>query len=240
MNKGEFTMKSILEFQKLDAELIKLQKEISNNPDKKNVQNMKSYILECGQKYASLDREAKTLTLELDKLKEVQAKGIALVEKYNNQDVENLNQEELVDLQSKMKQTLKHLNELDNRLKVQSEKIKNVLHDYDNNKKSASIAKQKYAESKQAFDEYYKQKEPLLNEIKEKMLKMQKELDSSELAKYKTLRQDNIFPVYVPLVNGSRCGGCRMVLPSNNIEKINKLGKLECEQCRRIIYVSTK
>ena len=231
-------MKSILEFQKLDAELIKLQREISNNPDKKNAQNMKSYILECGQKYVSLDREAKALTLELDKLKEVQAKGIALVEKYKNQDIENLSQEELVDLQSKMKQALKHLNELDNRLKVQSEKIKNVLHEYDNNKKSASVARQKHADSKQAFDEYYKQKEPVLNEIKEKMLKMQKELDSTELAKYKALRQDNIFPVYVPLVNGSRCGGCRMELPSNSIEKINKLGKLECEQCRIIIYIN--
>lgn len=233
-------MASILEFQKLDAELIKLQKEISNNPDKKNAQNMKNYVLECGQKSVSLDREAKSLAIELEKLKEVQAKGIALVDKYQKQDIEGLNQEELIDLQTKIKQALKHLNELDNRLKAQSEKIKNVLQDYDNNKKSANVARQKHSESKQAFDEYFKEKEPKLNAIKEKMLRMQNELNSSELTKYKSLRQDNIFPVYVPLVNNSRCGGCRIELPSNNIEKINKLGKLECEQCRRIIYVQEK
>lgn len=233
-------MASILEFQKLDAELIKLQREISNNPDKKNVQNMKSYVLECGQKGASLDREAKSLIQELEKLNEVQAKGIALVDKYQGQDIEKLSQAELIDLQSKMKQALKHLNELDNRLKAQSEKIKNVLKEYDNNKKSANVARQKHADSKKAFDEYFKEKEPKLNELKQKMLKMQSELNSVELAKYKSLRQDNVFPVYVPLVNGSRCGGCRMELPSNAIEKINKLGKLECEQCKRIIYIPEK
>lgn len=233
-------MASILEFQKLDAELIKLQKEISNNQDKKNVQNMKSYVLECGQKTASLDREAKTLAQELEKLKEVQAKGIALVEKYKNVKIEGLNETELNELQVKMKQTLKHLTELDNRLKAQSEKIKNVLHEYDNNKKSANIARQKHAESKQAFDEYYKQKQPKLEELKQKMIEMQGKLDSFELSKYKSIRQDNIFPVYVPLINGNRCGGCRMELPSNSVEKINKLGKLECEQCRRIIYIPQK
>ena len=233
-------MASIIEFQKLETELIKLQKEISNNQDKKTAQDMKNYVLECSKKTASLDREAKALATELEKLKEVQAKGIALVEKYKGQEIEGLGVEELSDLQSKMKQTLKHLNELDNRLKAHSEKIKSVLHDYDSNKKSSNIARQKHAESKQSFDEYYKSKHPKLEEIKQKMIEMQGKLDSAEFAKYKALRQDNIFPVYVPLVNGNRCGGCRIELPSNNIEKINKLGKLECEQCRRIIFISTK
>lgn len=233
-------MKSILEFQKLDAELIKLKKEISNNPDKRNAENMKSFVLESQQKSASLDREAKNLMDELEKLKEVYSKGIALVEKYVNQSTENLNLQELKDLQQKIKQTLIHLNELDNRLQANNEKSKNVLKEFDNNKKRSIIARQKHADSKSNFDEYYKTQEPKLNAIKEKMIELQKKLDKNEYLQYKTLRQDNLFPVYVPLLNNSRCGGCRMELPSNSLEKIKKLGKLECEQCRRIIYIEEK
>lgn len=228
-------MSSILEFQKLDEQLIKLQKEISNNPSKRQAQDMKNFIIEGQQKNASLDRESKNLINELEKLKEVQAKGIALVDKYSSQDIEKLSAEELKELSVKLNQAQKHLVELENRLRANLEKSKTVLQEFDNNKKRNAIARQKHADSKASFEEYYKSKEPKLNEIKQKMQEMQKSLDSSELAKYRTLRQDNIFPVYVPLVNGSRCGGCRMELPSNNLEKLKKYKKLECENCRRII-----
>ena len=232
-------MKKILELQKLDAELIKLQKEISNNPDKKNAQSMKTFVMEAQQTAASLDREAKSLINELAKLKEVQAKGIALVEKFTSQYNDGLDVEKLKELEQKMKQALKHLNELDNRLLANNEKVKNVLKEFNNNKERSRIAREKHALSKEKFDEYYKQKEPKLNELKQKILELQKEVNSSDLNKYKLLRQDNIFPAYVPLA-GTRCGGCRMELPSNSLEKIKKLGKLECEQCRRIIYVDNK
>lgn len=230
-------MSSIIEFQKLEEDLIKLQKEISNNPDKKNAQEMKSFVMESQKKSASLDREAKSLIEELEKLTEVQAKGIALVEKFNLQNVEGLSLEELKELDSKIRQAQKHLNELDNRLRANNEKIKKVLQDFNDNKKRSAIARQKHAESKTNFDEFYKQKQPKLDEIKNKMIEMQSKLDSADFAKYKALRQDNIFPVYVPLIQDSRCGGCRIELPSNNLERLKKLGKLECEQCRRIIYV---
>ena len=69
------------------------------------------------------------------------------------------------------------------------------------------------------------------------MLEIQKTLDSSTLNRYKSLRQDNIFPVYVPLVNDCMCGGCRMELPSNNVERLKKEKTLECDSCRRIIYI---
>lgn len=233
-------MNGILEFQKLDGELLKLQKEISTHPSKRNAQDMKSFVLEGQQKNINLDKEARKLINELEKLKEVQTKGIALVEKFNSQDNDNLDVKELQELEVKMKQALKHLNELDNRLQAHNEKIKSVLQDYENNKKRTLVARQKHAESKASFEEFYKQQEPKLNELKQKMLELQNKLDANDFAKYRTLRQDNIFPVFVPLTNGSRCGGCRMELPSNNLERLKKYGKLECEQCRRVIYFSDK
>lgn len=229
--------KDILEYQKLDEELFRLKKEISNNKDKREVEAMKSFVIDSQKKSTSLDKQARLLIDELNKLKEVEKKGIAYAEKFNNQNIENLSLQEFKDLKQKMGQTLKQINEVNNRLQANAEKMKNTYAEYENNKKLMSAAKQKYSQSKEKFEEYFKLEEPKLNELKDKLLELQKRIDVNELNKYQAIKKDNIFPVYVPLVNDCKCGGCRIILPSNNLEKIKKYGKLECESCKRIIYI---
>ena len=69
------------------------------------------------------------------------------------------------------------------------------------------------------------------------MTTLEKQIDANLLSKYKHLRQDKIFPVFVPL-NSNACGGCSMALPAALMNKLKENGYLECEQCRRYIYIS--
>ena len=98
------------------------------------------------------------------------------------------------------------------------------------------LYKQKYKESKLACEKLEESIKPKVEEIKKQKLEMEKSIDPVLLGKYKHLRQDKIFPVFVPLNNNS-CGGCSMELPAALMNKLKAEGYLECEQCRRYIYI---
>ena len=52
--------------------------------------------------------------------------------------------------------------------------------------------------------------------------------------KYKSMRADKIFPVFVPLRNNC-CGGCSMEQSLHFVQKLRQAGMLACENCGRII-----
>lgn len=229
-------MEKILEYQKLDTDLFRLEREINKNEHKKNAQAMVSYVKEAQNQILELDRQANRLYQDFQKLKQVEEKGIDLIEKYSRQFGDNLTTEQLKDLQTKISQTTRQLRELENRFVASEKKAKQFIADFDNLKKKANVAKSKHQESKSKFDEYCAQKEPEIKAIKDKISALEKQLDVGFVNKYKTLKQDGMFPIVVKLVD-SRCGGCRMELPSKELEKIRQNGKLECPSCHRLIYI---
>lgn len=229
-------MEKILEYQKLDSELFRLERDVNKNEHKKNAQAMVSFVKDAQNQILELDRKAHNLSDEIQKLTQVQEKGISLVDKYARQFSPSLNEDELKDLLNRLEQTSKQLKELTNRFYSTERKAKQLISEFDSLKKKTSIAKSKHQESKSKFDEFYTQKEPELKAIKNKIANLEKELDSSFVEKYKTLKQDGVFPVVVKLFD-TRCGGCRMELPSKELEKIRQNGKLECPSCHRLIYI---
>ena len=64
--------------------------------------------------------------------------------------------------------------------------------------------------------------------------KLESSVDKAMYEKYKSLRNDNIFPVFVHL-RSNRCGGCQMEQSLNFVQKLKQNGMLPCEECRRII-----
>ena len=73
------------------------------------------------------------------------------------------------------------------------------------------------------------------SEIAGKLKELSKSIDSNIMQVYQKRRNENVFPVLVPL-NGNSCGGCHMELPFANITKLNEEGVITCEHCRRIVY----
>ena len=71
--------------------------------------------------------------------------------------------------------------------------------------------------------------------LKKQIKALEKGLDAELFSKYKELRKDGVFPMFVEL-NDKSCGGCRTNLPSSTLERIKEHGYIRCENCRRIIY----
>jgi predicted nucleic acid-binding Zn-ribbon protein len=67
------------------------------------------------------------------------------------------------------------------------------------------------------------------------MKSLEKDLNPELFAKYKAIKNDKIFPVFVSFANGN-CSGCRVEIPTSKINKLKSEGSIVCEQCHRIIY----
>ena len=75
---------------------------------------------------------------------------------------------------------------------------------------------------------------PDLEKKEAEIKKLESSVDKAMYEKYKSLRNDNIFPVFVHL-RSNRCGGCQMEQSLNFVQKLKQNGMLPCEECRRII-----
>ena len=60
--------------------------------------------------------------------------------------------------------------------------------------------------------------------------------DLDKYAKYKEMKEKGIFPVYVN-IEDNFCGGCKVELSLNFIEKLKEKKMLSCEHCGRIIML---
>lgn len=229
-------MENILKYQDIDRQIFKLEREISTNEYKKQATALVGHIKDTQNKVLELEKLSSQMLGEVDKLRQVEKKGVSLVEKYIKQVSESQDMAELKEIQAKLKQTTSQLTELENRLLSWDSKAKRVVRDFDNAKKKLASDRISHQQSKEKFTEYYNAKKPQLDELKQKLLEQEKLLDPAFLNRYRALRQDGIFPVLVPMVE-SRCGGCRMGLSSNEVEKISVAGKLECPSCHRLIYI---
>jgi predicted nucleic acid-binding Zn-ribbon protein len=228
-------LENFLEYQNTDAELLKIQKQIAGNENKKQANYMIKYVKDASSKTGDLNHEAGRLLKEFERIEEVKEKGISLVDKYSKQDLSDLKPEEMHDLENRIKKASANLKELEKKLLGQANKINTVLTEFETTKKKVMIARQKHKQNKDAYDNFIKEVTPKVRELQGTLKEKEKGLDKELFEKYKNLRKDNIFPIVVSL-NNNACGGCRTYLPSTTLERIKDKGYIECEQCRRIIY----
>lgn len=229
----------ILEYQKVDMKLRKLKKEVTGGVSAKDAQDLVSQVKQWQAKILELEQDAKKLLVELEKLTEVQKKGIALVEKYSKTDISKFDVAELKEFDTKTIQTANQLAELNNRIAKHNAQVKKTVLDYEMYRKKILSAKQKREEQKKTESNLTTQKAPDLEALKAKLAELEKSVEPAVLAKYKALKQDGIFPVFVPLVD-NKCGGCHMQLSAGAMDKLKNNKSLECEQCRRVICLSNK
>ena len=229
----------LLEYQELDKKLKRLKKESNASNSDNVVENLNKVIKDCQNKILELEETSKRLLSTLNKLIEVQKKGIAYVEKCSKMDIDKMSEEELKDFDIKTTQTAKQLAELDSRISSHNAEVKKVVLDYKMYRKKILDAKEKRENLKTESSQNDDKTQPEFEDVKKQMAKLEKDIEPAKLAKYKALKQDGIFPVIVPLVD-HRCGGCRMEVSKVILDKL-KAGEVhECEQCRRLIFIEEK
>ena len=228
-------LNKILEYQKKDSEIVKLERQLNGNENKKIYSQMIDVVKEAQNQSAMLENEAGNLMNSYEKLKKTYNDNLKTANALNNKNIENLTLEDLQSLEDVAKTIVNNLAILEKKLLSEAERVRNVLQNFDTTKKKYNLAREKYNKHKALFDEESKTLKAEIDQKNKSLKELESGIDSTILAKYKQKRQDRIYPVFVPCIDKT-CGGCRMELPSASISTLKKDGIFECEHCRRIIY----
>ena len=226
--------KELLEYQKVDAELRKIEQEIAGSEERKKYIQAKKLMERAAEKLEGMDARAREL------------KEMAMRLTYNYQELNKAISEyaeidEMVEaggdvsFYKKKVQTLSdQLRSLKNELNKLVAEIENACEEYQRMKKQTISMQKQYKEYNEKFKEVKNSHAAEVKAINEKLEKIGKNIPADILARYKAKRRDRIFPVIVPLTNG-RCV-CGMDFAIAQQSALEGGNVIECEHCRRFIY----
>lgn len=231
-------MKDMLEYQKLDIELNKLKKANANSVERSNMAKLKEYIVEAQEKGMRLEASAKDLLNDYAKLKKQYDFNFEKVQKLTSTDLNEVTIDGVDDILATVNSLSNELFQLERSINNIILKIKESLKSFDIAKQNIIKAKQKYNIFKSKYEQDIKASMPRIKEIEARMLELEKTLNPELFAKYKALKAEKIFPVFVPMVGG-HCSGCRVEIPTAKANKLKTEKTIVCE-CHRIIYSTEK
>ena len=227
-------MKKMLEYQKLDIELGKLNKMKNKNDNNATLSKLKAYIIDFQNKAYKLEDGAKNLVAEYEKLKTQYQNNVDKIQKLTNTNINDVTLDTVEGILYQINSLSSELYMLDRNINNVLDKIKTSLKNFEIIKKNRATAKAKYDECKAVCEKNDQQIEPKIVEIESKMKAMEKELNPELFAKYKELKADNVIPVFVPVEN-KHCSRCRVELPTAKLNKLKSEGTIVCE-CHSIIF----
>lgn len=226
----------LLEYQKKDFEIIKLERLLDESQNKAVLAQMVEKVKQSQGKSMQLEKLAEELNLEFANLQSSYEENSKKFDEISKKNFDNLTEEEASSLESVTQTILTNLSVLDKKYVALAEKINKTLAEFEKAKKSYGEARQKHKKHKELFEEERQKLQPRIDTLRAELDSLEKELDKEIFAKYKQCRQDKIFPIMVPL-NSNSCGGCQMELSIASVDRLKEKGYGECENCRRVIYV---
>lgn len=226
----------ILNYQEVDGKLLSLERKLKESECKKIYNKMQLFVKEIQSKSIALENLAKELMAEYNKTKNNFDKNFEEADKLSKVDIEKIKDEDVDKHLTKLNNISSNLSEIEKNLMGLAEKINKTLSEFEQTKKQYNVARIKYKENKEKYEEMEKQYLPEMTKLKKELSSLEKDVDKNLLHKYKALRQDNLFPVFVNLVQKTRCGGCSMELSYAQISALKNKGYTECENCHRMIF----
>lgn len=228
----------MLEYQKIDGELNRIERDLRKSEAYQNLRKYKTLRQDYEDTLNKLDAKASDLKNKLTQAKQAVAKINAVIEELTNEMTHVESSDELKYMSKKLDEQLKLLSQVEGEIRDvlrEGEEISKKFEEI--NSKLVAIAKA----YKSASEEFEAQKEsikPRVKELREKLDALKPQLDKKLFEMYERISAGKVFPVFVPLSDGNRCGGCRMDMPLGVVEsEMQKHGGImRCEHCGRIMY----
>ena len=233
-------MNTILEIQKLDRQIRVLEREVERCPASIDFNNYKKLLQEGKHRFEQLEAQAseviKSYNTALNRLSKYKGNS-EIVKKRNVDGISLDNISNLISDTSTLTSELIEENRRVEDLVRKSEEIVRKSADLSNKLTEAKLR----ANTIKARIEAKKQEvAPKIAEIQNKIKALEPKVqDKEKYEKYKQMKANGIFPVYVYL-EGDFCGGCKVELPLNFKEKLKTKKMLPCEHCGRIIMFDDK
>lgn len=228
-------MKTILEIQKLDGQIQAYKREVEKCPASIDFNNYKKLLQEGKARFAQLENQANEIIKIYDasNSKIVNLKGNSEILKKRN--VDNINLENATQLISETNNLVGELSEENKKIEEIVRKAEEIVRKSAELSNKLTEAKKRSAVIKARIEQKRNEVAPKIAEIEKKIKQLEPNVkDVDKYAKYKEMKEKGIFPVYVP-IEDVFCGGCKVELSLNFIDKLKTNKMLQCEHCDRII-----
>ena len=227
-------LNELLEYQRTDAELRKIEQELGSGEERKKFVQAKKFIESAREKLEAQEKRASELSNLKESLSarsEELTKALAeyadldeMIEGGGDVSFYKKNAQALADKLRALKADL-------NRLVAD---VESAISEYKKLKEQTLVMQKQYREYSEKFKEIKASRAQEVDEITKKLNAIAKKIPSDMLEKYQAKRKEKIFPVLVPL-NGDRCI-CGMDFPLAQQGMLAGGNVIECEHCRRFVY----
>ncbi len=232
-------MSNILNYQKTDAELNKLDKIINKAEELEQMTKLNAFVKESQNKSNFLEDSAIKLIKEYDELKNLHDVSTKNINQLIKNDVSKLDKDKLDEYIKNVNELSSELYMLERNFNMLITKISNKLKEFEITIRNVKKARFRHKEIKSKYDEKVQGIEPERKKLLKDLKEIEKNVPKELLIKYNAIKQDGIFPVFVPLVDKG-CGYCGMAIPSAKFDILKTSDYIPCEHCRRMIYNLTK
>ena len=230
-------MKTILDIQKLDRQIHALQRDVDKCPASVNFKNYKRVLQEGKLRFEQLENQAneiiKNYNSAMNKLSK--CKGESEIIKKRN--VPTINLDNTATLIADANSLVGELSEENRRVEELVRRAEEIVRKSAELSNKLTEAKLRSNTIKAQIEQKKQEVAPKIAEIEKKIKELEPSVqDKEKYAKYNEMKQKGIFPVFVNLEDVF-CGGCKVELSLNFIEKLKTHKMLGCEHCGRIIMM---
>ena len=227
----------MIQYQTLDSELNRIEKDLRKNDSFIKRKQFKALSQECEENLAKLDARAQDLKNQLAVARQTMEKITEVIEEHSKEidtleDVDELNY-----MNKQLNTQLAELANVDKDIKRIIREGEEIAKSFDEiNAKLPKIVAA-YKKANEDFTKATEEVKPRVTELKVKQTELKKVIEPSLFEMYKKVSEGGLRPVFVPLRDGSRCGGCQMDMPKAVVDAhMADKAYMRCESCGRIIY----
>lgn len=227
-------LQELLEYQKTDAQLRKIEQELGASEERKKFAQAKKFIEAAREKLDSQEKRAVELANLRDDLECRCADLAHQLEEYSDLEEMVEGGGELGYYKKSALALLDRIRSVKAELNKLVADINAAIEEYKKLKEQTIKMQSQYKEYKEKYDAVKNAHADEVKEIKARLDALSAKFKPEILEKYKMKRKEGIFPIFVPLTDG-RCI-CGMDLSLAQQGKLSGGGVIECEHCRRFIY----
>ena len=233
--KEKIMFEDVLKYQETQGQLIELENQINNSNAKKQVSKASAVVKDEQTKLRQIMARSESVKKDYEKnfknYEKCQKEAAELL-KTDIKGMDDSAREKLVNKSAELETTVEALMRA---LSVNNKDADGISREYEDIRKKINEVKVIGTKAKEQLAMLNAEVEPKRKALEKELATLEKTADKALLSKYKKLREDNIFPVFVSLLN-NKCGGCHTDVSSAFVNKLKASGCLECEQCGKIVY----
>lgn len=230
-------IKALLKYQEIDAEIKRIDDELSTSEEKKKTVQAKKFVDTVSEKLWSIEQKAESLFNYFKEQEQTINKLNEAIEEFKTI-IDSCTTEDEAEYEYYKKEIQKYVGKvkaIENDLNQLQDDINDTIQSYKTLQKSNNNAVAQYKEYAPLYKKLKAEKDKEKAEKEKQLLEAEKDIGVDLLALYKTKRKDKIFPVIIK-AEGKVCGYCRTGLSMSAESTLNRDGYVECEACHRILY----